>query len=182
MLGIRRRTVRLTSHDPVWAEQFRQVAGQLVEATRIPPGRIQHGGSTAVPDLPAKPILDIDVGIIGSEDVEEVAAQLVQLGFIDRGDGEGGIGRLLVWEAAPQIRTIHVRILPHESVWWRCDLAFRDALRTDPELREHYAKLKAKLAERFPSDRKSYREGKATFIRNVLYRLNPTGWTASDNT
>lgn len=176
MLGLRRRSVRLTPHDRRWAERFREVAAQLGEATGLPAARIQHVGSTAVPDLAAKPILDIDVGVVESEDVEEVASGIVRVGFIDRGDGTGGIGRLLVRESEPDVRTIHVHVIPYESVWWRCDLAFRDALRTDVGLREGYGKLKAKLAERFPSDRASYREGKTLFIQRALFRLDPTGW------
>ncbi len=168
MLGLRRRTVRLRPHDPAWLDRAREVIGQIAEATGFPEHRIQHVGSTSVPDLPAKPILDIDLGIVTVDDIEDIVRRLVRAGFIDRGDGEGGIGRLLVWETAPDIRTIHVHITPFESDWWRQDLAFRDALRTDSVLRQRYADVKSDLAHRFPADRKSYREAKNGFIRDTL--------------
>ncbi len=128
-------------------------------------------GSTAVSGLSAKPILDIDVGFVAVDDIENIVMRLVQVGFIDRGDGDGGTGRLLLWESAPDIRTIHVHITPFESDWWRQDLAFRDALRANSVLRQRYAALKADLTHRFPSDRKSYRAAKDSFIRATLQLL-----------
>ncbi len=168
MLGLRRHTVRLRPHDPAWADRSREVIGQIAEVSGLPEHRIQHVGSTSVPGLSAKPILDIDVGIVTVDDIEDIVMRLVRVGFIDRGDGQGGIGRLLVWETAPDIRTIHVHITPFDSDWWRQDLAFRDALRADSVLRQRYADFKSDLAHRFPADRKSYREAKNVFIRATL--------------
>jgi GrpB-like predicted nucleotidyltransferase (UPF0157 family) len=167
MLGLRRHTVRLVSHDPAWTDQFQHAAAQIADAANIPGERIQHVGSTSVPDLIAKPILDIDVGILASERVEDIVARLVHIGYIDRGEGEGGIGRLLVWESAPEIRTIHLHILPYDSEWWRKDLAFRDTLRASSDLRERYGRFKAELAERHPTDRKSYRQAKGAFFQSL---------------
>jgi GrpB-like predicted nucleotidyltransferase (UPF0157 family) len=174
VLGLRRRTVRLSPHDPAWADRAREVIGEIATATGIPEDTIQHVGSTAVPGLLAKPILDIDLAIGRGNDVEGLVERLVHLGFIDRGDGEGGIGRLLVWETAPDIRTVHVHITPFDSPWWRHDLAFRDALRDDSVLRQRYAEVKADLARQFPEDRKSYREAKNSFIEATLQRLGAT--------
>lgn len=175
MLGLRRRTVRLEPHDPAWADRSREVIGQIARATGLPETRIQHVGSTSVPDLPAKPILDIDVGIVTAGDIENIVMRLVRVGFIDRGDGEGGTGRLLVWESAPDIRTIHVHITPYDSDWWRQDLAFRDALRSDSDLRQRYATVKSELAQRFPTDRNSYRAAKNSFIRAALEVVMASG-------
>ena len=164
MLGLRRGTVLLASHDATWADEFRRTAERIRTATGVPPGRIQHVGSTSVPDLPSKPILDIDVGIIESDDIEEVAGCLARFGYVDRGDHDGGIGRLLVWETAAEVRTVHVHVIPHDSAWWRCDLAFRDALRADAALRAKYAELKTQLARRFATDRRAYRHAKNDFL------------------
>ena len=140
----------------------------MSDATGVPESRIQHIGSTAVEGLPAKPILDFDVGTTPSEDVEVVVSRLIAFGFVDRGSGRGGPGRLLVWESAPETRIAHVHVISFESEAWRRDLAFRDALRADSDLRRRYARVKADLAARFPDDRQSYREGKEDFILRAL--------------
>ena len=105
MLGLRRHTVRLRPHDPAWADRAREVIGQIAEATGLPEHRIQHVGSTSVPGLPAKPILEIDLGIVTVDDIGDIVRCLVRVGFIDRRDGEGGIGRLLVWEGRVELST-----------------------------------------------------------------------------
>ena len=180
MLGLATTTVQLAAHSPAWLNEGRRISAWLVEITGLPPARIQHVGSTAVSDLTAKPILDLDLGFGPTEDSNELVATLIGAGFIDEGKGAAGIVRLLVWESDLQIRTIHLHVMKHASIRWECDIAFRNALRTDDVLHERYSKLKAKLAERFPSNRKAYREGKATFIRNTLYRINPTAWTKGE--
>lgn len=173
VLGLRRHTVRLVPHDPRWAEAFRNAADQIVAATGVRSERIHHIGSTAVPELPAKPILDIALGMADSEDEDDLAAALVRVGYVDRGDGGDAIGRLLVWESAPEVRTIHVHILRDRSIWVRRHLAFREALRTSPELRRRYAHVKTELAERFLSDRESYTAGKEPVIQDIL---DQAGW------
>ena len=166
MLGLRRGAVCIAAHDPAWADQFRRTAEGIGAATGIPAERIQHVGSTAVPGLPAKPILDIDVGLVESEDLEKVAAGLARIGYLDRGNREGGTGRLLVWETAPDFRTVHVHIIPHHSAGWRRDLAFRDALLADSALREQYGELKTRLADLHPNDRRAYRHARTTSLMN----------------
>ncbi len=171
MLGLRRHTVQLQPHNPAWVMRAGQEIQRIMGASSLPHERVQHVGSTSVPDLLAKPILDIDIGVLEKEDVEVIVSNLVDLGFIDRGDHNGGIGRLLVWEAAPEIRTVHIHIIPFDSVWWRQDLAFRDALRDDLDLRERYAALKTELASRHSSSRADYRHGKNPFIVAALERI-----------
>lgn len=171
MLGLKRQTVRLHPHDPDWIARAVQEIKRITAATGLTRERVQHVGSTAVPGLPAKPILDIDIGLLAKEDVEEIVSKLVALGFIDRGRREGGIGRLLVWEISPDVRTIHIHVIPLDSVWWKRDLAFRDALRDGQELRERYADLKTELASRHGSNRAEYRHQKNPFIVAALERL-----------
>lgn len=175
MLGLKRQTVCLHPHDPDWIVRAAQEIQGITAATGLTGERVQHVGSTAVPGLPAKPILDIDIGLLANEDVEEVVSKLVDLGFIDRGRRDGGIGRLLVWEISPDVRTIHLHVIPFDSVWWKHDLAFRDALRDDHELRERYANLKTDLASRHGSNRAEYRHQKNPFIVAALERLMEIG-------
>ena len=171
VLGLRRHTVRLLPHNGAWAERFEEVKAQISSCTVVEAGRIHHVGSTAVPDLVAKPILDVDVALLPTEDIEEFVLRLEEVGYIDRGEGKDGIGRLLVLESEPDVRTVHVHVTPVEAGWWRQDVALRDALRADPELRSEYANLKSILARRFPNDRRSYRNAKSSFVEAVLKGL-----------
>ncbi len=163
-LGLRRHTVELRPHDPAWGPEGRKVIDQISQTTGVPSGRIEHVGSTAVPDLVAKPILDIDVGTLADGEAEQIADRLVEIGYLDRGQKDGGIGRLLVWESAPNIRTIHVHVVPHDSESWRRDVAFRDALKSDADLRLRYGNLKSEIASLHPESRRSYRRAKNPFI------------------
>ena len=173
-LGIRRGTVRLSEHDPRWASVGATTAAEVADATGIPAGRIEHVGSTSVPGLVAKPILDIAVGVDHSESVDKTAAHLVGAGYLDRGTGGGSVGRLLVRESSPEVRTVHVHVVGFGTEAWRDYVEFRDALRNDPALKDQYAQVKRTLAQRFPEDRTSYRHAKDTFIRSTLDMLSGT--------
>ena len=144
---------------------------RISSAAGLPVARVQHVGSTSVPGLLAKPILDINIGVFETKDIETIVAKLIGLGFIDRGNHDGGIGRLVVWEIAPEVRAVHVHLIPYDSIWWTQDLAFRDALRIDAELRDKYAALKTELASQHGSSRADYRHGKNPFIAAAVQRI-----------
>jgi GrpB-like predicted nucleotidyltransferase (UPF0157 family) len=170
--GLKRHTVRVVEHRPEWAELFgaeardlRLAAGELAED-------IQHVGSTAVPGLPAKPIIDVAIAIRSRTAIPELAERLVDDGYIDRGDGGQNGGWLLVKESAPNIRSFHVHIVERSDPQWGNYLAFRDALRQDATLRDRYAALKRGLAAQFAGDRKSYTKAKHEFIRGTLKDLS----------
>lgn len=172
MLGLKRHTVRLVPYDPRWAVLFESEAAALWECVRNLVVDIQHVGSTAAPDMLAKPILDVAVAVTSRRVIPEVASRLARAGFVDRGDAGSDGGYLLVKELEPDVRLVHVHIVEIEDPQWQEYLTFRDALRSDPNLRRDYADLKRGLAERHPSDRKSYTDGKQRFIRDALDRLH----------
>lgn len=168
MIGLKRDSVRVVEHDPAWAglaadacRQVREAAGSLVLD-------VQHVGSTAVPDLPAKPILDLVAAVDTLDVIPELAERLTPIGYIDRGDAGDSGGYLFVWESEPDIRTIHLHVVAPDDVQWTNYLRFRDLLRQDSHLRKRYANLKQELLERFPDNRKSYTRSKDGFIREVL--------------
>ena len=168
MIGLRRHTVRVVEHRPEWAALFAEAAEAIRQATAGLHLQIEHVGSTAVPGLPAKPILDITVAVRQRAEIAEVVRRLTPLGYMDRGDGGNEGGWLLVKESAPEVRTIHLHIVEETDPQWRNYLAFRDRLRNDATLREQYAELKRRLGASFPNDRKAYTAAKHEFIRAVL--------------
>ncbi len=168
MIGLERHTVRLVEYQPEWAKRaeaacraVRRTAGDLLVD-------VQHVGSTAVPGLPAKPVLDPAAALPSLEVVPELVERLTGIGYIYRGDAGDSGGHLFVRDSAPDVRTIHLHVVLLNGDQWRNYLRFRDALRRDDRLRGQYAELKRELKARFPADRKSYTEGKHDFIRGVL--------------
>jgi GrpB-like predicted nucleotidyltransferase (UPF0157 family) len=163
--------IRLVPHDPSWPDRFDQEAAVLKAAIGDwATGGIHHVGSTAVPGLVAKPIIDILVGV---EDLEASRAcfdPLAELGYLYapyRADE-------MHWfcKPHPSRRTHHLHLVPTDSSRFRDELAFRDRLRGSPTLTNEYSALKHGLAERFADDREAYTEAKANFIRGAL-RAHP---------
>ena len=165
-LGLERGTVRVVPHDPEWATLF-ATESQRLRAVFGPelPIAIEHAGSTAVPGLAAKPILDVVGGYPPGARLERYIASLVQAGYVHR--GERGIpGRQFFRRGDP--RSYHLHLVVQGGPLWREYLAFRDALRAQPAVRDAYAALKLELARRHVGDREAYTEGKTTFVRQVL--------------
>ena len=167
-LGLEPRTVRVVAYDDRWPDLFAGEAARVahaVHAAGLPPLVLEHVGSTSVPGLAAKPILDIAAGYrVGTPAAIHVPA-LEQLGYIHRGDG-GLPGREFFRRG--ELRSHHLHLVELGGVHWTRYLAFRDALRADPMLRDAYARLKQSLATRFPRDRESYIAGKTEFVERVL--------------
>lgn len=129
---------------------------------------VQHVGSTAVPGLLAKPIVDIAVGLRSEANIPEIIARLKNMNYLYRGDtGESG-GYLFVKETSPNIRSIHLHAVDYDGRQWRNYLLFRDTLRQDKVIRRQYASLKQTLAHRFHHDRKQYTDSKHDFVRHIL--------------
>ena len=125
-------------------------------------------GSTSVPGLSAKPIIDLVIGLPSMADFESVKGALDKLGYIYRGIGSGSVGHLFILESAPEIRTEHLHVVPADGEQWLSYVQFRDSLRSSPKLVKEYAALKQSLRDQFPNDRKKYTAGKAAFIQAVL--------------
>lgn len=132
---------------------------------------IEHIGSTAVPGLVAKPIIDVMIGV---RSLAHVAAHweqpLVGMGFryIPRHEAVLPMRRYFVRAAQADALGAHLHIVEPESDFWREHLAFRDLLRTHPNLRNEYAAIKRRLAREFRNDRTAYSEAKGRHITRML--------------
>jgi GrpB-like predicted nucleotidyltransferase (UPF0157 family) len=168
MIGLRRHTVRLVDHDPNWSALFASERETLQRTFGDLVVDIQHVGSTAVPDLPAKPILDIAMAIRTLDPIPSIVERLTEIGYIYRGDGGDDGGHLFVRESEPDVRAVHVHVVEKAGYQWKDYLAFRNTLCENPDVRKRYATVKLDLAKRFPDDRKSYTASKDEFIRSIL--------------
>ncbi|MDP9491962.1 MAG: GrpB family protein [Actinomycetota bacterium] len=167
--------VELVEHDPSWAELFeaeKSRIGAIFDGRAV---GIEHVGSTSVPDLCAKPIVDVLVGLRDLELSDEQVAAMEQLGYHYL--GEHGLAGRLFFRKEP--RTHHVHVVEHGGDHWERQLIFRDALRSDSEERQRYDEFKRKLAaEGHP--REVYTELKTPFIRDVEARAKARGVRPSE--
>jgi GrpB-like predicted nucleotidyltransferase (UPF0157 family) len=166
-LGLERGRVRIVPYDPRWPQLFHDIAAQVRDLLGDRIITIEHVGSTAVPGLSAKPILDILVGIADFEAARVLSTPLTQLNFEYRADEEIP-DRHYFRKLAGSRRTHHLSLAEPCSRHYRNTLGFRDALRENPHLRTAYDLLKRDLAARFPADREQYLNGKTGFVLGVL--------------
>ncbi|MEI8063824.1 MAG: GNAT family N-acetyltransferase [Verrucomicrobiota bacterium] len=169
MIGLKRQTVQVVAHDPSWATLAAAACHEMQRAGGDLLADVQHVGSTAVPGLPAKPILDLTAGVRTLEAIPEIIRRLTAIGYLYRGDEGDAGGHLFLRESAPDIRTIHLHVVEYNGNQWKNDLLFRNLLRQDAQLRQQYAKLKQRLAGEFGNNRKAYTAAKKEFIHEVLH-------------
>jgi GrpB-like predicted nucleotidyltransferase (UPF0157 family) len=129
-------------------------------------GPIEHVGSTAVPGLRAKPVIDIMAGVESLDASRGAIEALAVLGYHDWPYK----AELMHWFCKPSAdhRTHHLHLVPFGSALWRERLAFRDCLLDDPAARAEYTALKDTLAARFPDDREAYTEAKGELVRRIV--------------
>ena len=169
-LGLPSGTVRIVPYDPEWPRLFEAEERRLRAGLGSLAITIEHTGSTSVSGLAAKPVLDILAGVAGDVPLAPYIASFVAAGYIHRGEQDVP-GREFFRRGDP--RAYHIHLTRIGSPFWHEHLAFRDYLRTHPDVRNEYARLKYALAARFPNDRNAYIEHKAPFIRRVVSLASP---------
>jgi len=172
MIGLQRGTVKLVPYSSEWKSLFAEEERVLRASIGTCVMDIQHVGSTAIPGLEAKPIIDIAVAVRRLEDIEKCIKPLEYLGYEYKADKERP-QRLLRAKGDPSSRTHYVHIVEWNSDSWKNLLCFRDYLRQHKEVASEYARLKRELARESQGNRDSYTPGKAEFIESVLGRAFP---------
>lgn len=157
--GRERREIVIADYDPAWPERFAAERERIAEALGDRALRIEHIGSTSVPGLAAKPIVDILVEVTSLD-----AVDLEPAGYVLRVREEGH--RMF---RTPEL-DVHVHVWPAGAANIESDLAFRDRLRASPEDRAAYEALKRELATRDWPDMNHYAEAKGPLIREILAR------------
>lgn len=175
--GREKRDITIVDHDPAWADRFLAERARIGNALGDNAVRIDHVGSTAVPGLAAKPIVDIQVSVLDVEKEDTYLPQLEAAGY-----------HLRVRQPDHRmVRTaqfdVHVHICPSGGCWERDHLLFTDWLRVTPADRDAYEQLKRQLATREWFDMNQYAEAKGDLIDEILGRARKwadrTGWTVN---
>jgi GrpB-like predicted nucleotidyltransferase (UPF0157 family) len=161
--------VHVAPYDPAWpglfAEQRERATAILGPWLAAP---IEHVGSTAVPGLPAKPVIDMLAPVRSLAQAQDAVAPLQADGWVFWPEDPCRHYRLWFLRPQPQARTHHLHVIEHDHPQARALIAFRDRLRTEAGLRTRYAELKQQLASRHRDNRNAYTNAKSDFVAAVL--------------
>jgi GrpB-like predicted nucleotidyltransferase (UPF0157 family) len=170
----------VTAADPTWPTDFEQVGSRLREALRDVALRIDHIGSTAVPGLDAKPVIDVQISVAALEPIDAYRLPMERVGFVHHADNPELTKRY--FRERPGDRRTHIHVRRAGSFSEQFALLFRDFLRADAARAAEYAALKHALAERYslPEQRHEYVEAKVPFIWETIHMADDwaqsTGW------
>lgn len=172
-IGLKRGTVQLAPHNPGWAELFEKERTLIQNVFGDTIIAIEHVGSTSIPGIPAKPIIDINIGVTSLEVAREMRDRFEMIGYEYRPfkpgvNIEGLVDQELYVRGPESLRTHYVHVAEYGSDFWNRSLLFRDYLRKHPDWAQKYGDLKVSLADIYPNARKEYSNGKEELILQIL--------------
>src|SRR4051812_20326850 len=160
------RRVVVVDYDAAWPLRFEELRARLWAALAEVAIRIEHVGSTSVPGLAAKPIIDLTVVVAARSDVQAAIARLAGLGY--RHQGNLGIDDRDAFDHPVDLPRHNLYVCPDGATSLVNQVTFRDVLRTQPDVSRRYGELKRRLAAECPDDIESYVAGKTDFILDAL--------------
>jgi GrpB-like predicted nucleotidyltransferase (UPF0157 family) len=162
-------SVLTAQYDPAWLAGFdgqRDRVAAVLEPWLAAP--VEHIGSTSVPGLSAKPVVDMLAPVKSLSQAQDAVAPLQADGRVFWPEDPGRHYRLWFLRPSPEARTHHLHVIEHGDPHARALIAFRHALRADPGLRAEYAALKQQLAREHSGNRNAYTNAKAGFVARVV--------------
>ena len=165
LLGLKRGKLRVSPYREEWKLLFKIEKRDIEEAIGDYIEEIQHVGSTSIPGMSAKPILDIAIAVKNFEKARICINPLCDMGYTFK--GENGIPRRHYFLKGEPC-THHIHMLEKNSEEWEKLILFRDHLRSHQNTAEEYNQLKRNLSERLQGDRKAYQDAKGDFVAAVI--------------
>lgn len=172
MLGLKRGTVELVPHQKEWDESAEKVIAILKDILSENAVDIQHVGSTAIPSIKAKPIVDIAVGMRDLNTAALFDEKLKAQGIIFRGEERPEQRLYVMGDFENDTRTHHIHFVEWKGKAWKNYLAFRDYLNANPSKARLYENCKIQLVEKYKNDRIKYTNGKQELIDRLLEEAN----------
>lgn len=166
-IGLKTGELRLSDHTPDWTVAY---AHEVLELRRLLADHFitaEHIGSTSIPDIPAKPIVDMMVAVPTMRIAQQMIGRMTEAGYVYRPDGSLP-DRVYFNRRSGQVDTHHVSISTTSTNFWAEKCVFRDFLRANRIAKEQYAKLKQTLASSLGNDRVAYTNSKREFVYGVL--------------
>ena len=158
-------------YNEAWQQDFAAIRAELEPALGLLALRIEHVGSTSVPGLSAKPIIDIDVVMEDYSKLDAVVAALAAIGYTHEGD-QGIPGReAFKYDGKEHLRNHHLYVCPENSAELHRHLTFRNYLRQHPEAVREYSRVKEEGAALYPYDIDRYIEHKSPFIESIYAEI-----------
>jgi len=162
----------IVDYDPRWPQLYKEEKARIIAALGRWLADIQHVGSTAVPGLAAKPIIDIMPALRSLDDTPRIIEPMRRLGYQYFPEYEDDLPERRYFRKPPGEAfrgggTHHVHFVETTSDFWRRHIAFRDYLRAHAGAAREYAELKRRLAAEYAADREGYTEAKSDFIRGI---------------
>ena len=168
------RKIEIIEYDPSWPELFEVEAKQIQQALGPNCIAVHHIGSTAIPELSAKPVIDILPVVRNIQEVDNATKAMESLGY--EAKGENGIAFRRFFQKGGNLRTHHVHVYQEGDPEISRYLKFRDWMRTHPADAKKYGQLKAELAKKFPHDILQYCNGKDAFVASIDATDGFNGW------
>jgi GrpB-like predicted nucleotidyltransferase (UPF0157 family) len=161
--------VIIEDYNPAWVDMFEEEKEHILSAIGCYCTTIEHIGSTAVPGLAAKPVIDILIGVHHLQDAPLFIPPLVEMGYKYIPEYEKELPeRRYLQKIVAGLHTHHLHNVEPDTQFFRTHLAFRDYLRAHPETARKYSGLKKELAMNHAKDRSAYTDGKSTFVQTVI--------------
>lgn len=167
MNGLERGKVELSPYRPEWKHQYEAEVEPLEAIAGDSLHEFKHIGSTAIEGMAAKPIIDLLAVVDDVDETGKLIDLLETNGYEYRPGGDVRDRRFLA-KGPRTNRTHYLSLCERESTFYKEKLAFRDYLRTHPDVAAEYEVLKLDLAEQYPDDREAYTEQKSEFIEEIL--------------
>ncbi len=164
--------VEVKAYDPEWPRTFDHIRAVVWPAVQHAAMAIEHVGSTSVPGLRAKPVIDACIVVASPRDIPHVVKALTKLGYAHR--GELGVPDREAFRHPASLPKHHLYASHRSSLSLKNHIGLRDYFRTHPQAAVEYGDLKASLADRFPDDIDSYIAGKTDFILGILRKIGLT--------
>lgn len=163
--------VIVVEYDPGWPALYEEESRLILRTVGSVVLSLEHFGSTAVPGLGGKPIIDIMGGVRRLAEAEQCVAPLAHIGYeYVREYNELIPERRYFHKGAPEARLFHLHMVEHNGDFWEKHLLFRDWLRSHPEDAQRYYQLKKDLVARFGRDREGYTQAKTPFVESIVAR------------
>ncbi|MGD2026683.1 MAG: GrpB family protein [Anaerolineales bacterium] len=168
MIGQHKRDITVKPYQHGWIDLFQREANLLRTALGENALQIEHIGSTSIPGMPAKPIIDIMVAVGSFSQATGLILLLETLGYVYKPHDTVPERLFFSKESAPEHKTHHLNLTTLHSGFWENQLPFRDYLRTHEEMAAEYLALKKHLVERYAHTQEIDPEGKTEFVLRVL--------------
>lgn len=167
-IGLERGTVKVSPYSPNWVKEFEAEKKRLIDMFGSRIIAVEHIGSTSIPGMPSKPIIDILVAVKSLDDAQAFIMPLQEMGY-EYMPNRWFKDRYFFPKGPDSKRTHHLNLVEMSSeTAWTNHLLFRDYLISHPKEKEKYIKLKQELASKYANDREKYTEAKSDFVRNII--------------